>query len=338
MMEPDSQLAAEMPPKLRWFHPTPARLLIVLLVIEGILLLSKPWFPKGYAVLTAIASVGVTMMLMLIWFGLALVCHWRFQFILRSLLVATVAVAIPFSWLAVEMKKAREQREVVEIIIQAGGHVWFQDDKPRFVEFWRAPYRSPATMLSGPSWLRRWIGDDCFRYVAQVDFGDQSPVRISDESLEQVVPHLERLSTMETLCLDSTNITGTGLVHLEKLTNVKNIMIDNSRLPLTDEGLKQLCQLQNLETLNLRNTEVTDEGLSHLRNLTHLRCFFVYSRKVTRKGLSILVSLPSLREAILGDANITERDQNDPTLCRSNLKILFLSYTTNWTDPIAHKP
>jgi hypothetical protein len=278
------------------------------------------------------------MMLMLIWFGLALVCHWRFQFILRSLLVATVAVAIPFSWLAVEMKKAREQREVVEIIIQAGGHVWFQDDKPRFVEFWRAPYRSPATMLSGPSWLRRWIGDDCFRYVAQVDFGDQSPVRISDESLEQVVPHLERLSTMETLCLDSTNITGTGLVHLEKLTNVKNIMIDNSRLPLTDEGLKQLCQLQNLETLNLRNTEVTDEGLSHLRNLTHLRCFFVYSRKVTRKGLSILVSLPSLREAILGDANITERDQNDPTLCRSNLKILFLSYTTNWTDPIAHKP
>jgi hypothetical protein len=28
-----------------------------LLVIEAILLLSKPWFPKGYAVLTAIAAV-----------------------------------------------------------------------------------------------------------------------------------------------------------------------------------------------------------------------------------------------------------------------------------------
>jgi hypothetical protein len=73
-MEANSLPTAEpKPPNLRWFHPTPARLLVILLVAEGILLLSQPWFPK----------------------------------------VLTVVVAIPFSWLAVEMKRAREQRHLI---------------------------------------------------------------------------------------------------------------------------------------------------------------------------------------------------------------------------------
>ena len=32
--------------KLRWFHPTPSCLLVVLLVVEGILFFSERWFPK----------------------------------------------------------------------------------------------------------------------------------------------------------------------------------------------------------------------------------------------------------------------------------------------------
>ena len=106
---------------LRWLHPTPARLLVILLAVEAILLLSQHWMPKGYAVLTAIAAVGVTMLLMLLWWLFTLCFHGRFQFSLRSLLVLTVAVAIPFSWLAVEMKKAREQREAVVAVQGLGG-------------------------------------------------------------------------------------------------------------------------------------------------------------------------------------------------------------------------
>ena len=83
-------------PKCRWFVPTPGKLLAILLAVEGVLLLSERWFPKGWAVLTAFAAVGVFLILMLIWFGVALVFRWRFQFSLRSLLLLTVAVAIPF--------------------------------------------------------------------------------------------------------------------------------------------------------------------------------------------------------------------------------------------------
>ena len=145
---------------LPWFHPTPGRLLVVLLAVEAILFLSKPWFPKGYALLIAIASVGVTMVLMLIWWPVALCFHWRFQFSLRSLLVATVAVAIPFSWLAVEMKKAREQREAVEAIQKRGGRVEY--DIP-FTGMKHPP-------LPVPLQLQRLLGKDFFKDAMQVIF------------------------------------------------------------------------------------------------------------------------------------------------------------------------
>ena len=108
-------------PKLRWFHPTPGKLLVVLLAVEGGLMLSKPWFPKGWAVLIAVAAVGVFLLVMLLWFAVALLFRRRFQFSLRSLLVLTVAVAVPFSWLAVEIKWAREKREAVEAWSKLGG-------------------------------------------------------------------------------------------------------------------------------------------------------------------------------------------------------------------------
>ena len=61
--------------------------------------------------LIAVAVVGVAMLVMKLWFVVALVFRRRFQFSIRSLLVLTVAVAIPCSWLAVEMKHANQQRE-----------------------------------------------------------------------------------------------------------------------------------------------------------------------------------------------------------------------------------
>ena len=84
---------------LRWFHPTPGRSLIVLLVVEGLLLLSERfrWFPfndhKGWTVLIAVASAGAAFLAMILCCAIALVFRWPFQFSLRSLLALVVAVA-----------------------------------------------------------------------------------------------------------------------------------------------------------------------------------------------------------------------------------------------------
>ncbi|MGO9270418.1 MAG: hypothetical protein ACLQOO_09230, partial [Terriglobia bacterium] len=99
--------------KPRWYRPTPDHFVIGLLVVECVLWLSDrfqwPTWHKGYAVLIAVAAVGVVFVAMLLRFIVALVFRWRFQFSIRSLLVLVVVVAIPCSWLPVEMKAAREQ-------------------------------------------------------------------------------------------------------------------------------------------------------------------------------------------------------------------------------------
>ena len=98
--------------------------------------------------LIAIASVSVTMLLMLLWWLAALCSRWRFQFSLRSLLALTVVVAIPFSWLAVEMKKAKEQKEAVEWVKRGGGMVWYSEAANRWVLDEVPP---------GPIWLSQGV-------------------------------------------------------------------------------------------------------------------------------------------------------------------------------------
>lgn len=87
------------------FHLTPDRLVLALLVVEALLWLSDrcgwPAWHKGYAVLAAIVSVGVVLLLMLAWFMASSQLRGRFQFGSRSLLVLVVAVGVPCSWRAV---------------------------------------------------------------------------------------------------------------------------------------------------------------------------------------------------------------------------------------------
>jgi len=63
-------------PQRRWFHLTPGRFVLALLAVEVLLWLSERfgWLPwhKGYAVLTCVACVGVAMLLMPVWFAVAI--------------------------------------------------------------------------------------------------------------------------------------------------------------------------------------------------------------------------------------------------------------------------
>ncbi len=104
--------------KPRWYRLTPDRLVLLLLVVEGLVWLSErlgsPAWHKGYAVLTAAASVGLVLLLMLLWCTAGLVFRWRFQFSIGSLLLLVVAVAVACSWMAVEVKNARKLETAVE--------------------------------------------------------------------------------------------------------------------------------------------------------------------------------------------------------------------------------
>jgi MFS family permease len=190
----------------RWYRLTPDRLLIGLLAIACLLWLSERfrWFQfnehKGYTVLIAVASVGVLLLLVLLWLAAALLFHWRFQFSICSLLLLTVAVAVPFTWLAVEMKKARAQREAVEAIAKVGGYV--QDN------FLLTDY-----LIRRPVWLRRLLGDDFFGTPILLSFSQNS--QVTDEQLAC----LDDLFGVRLVYLTGTRVTDAGLIHLREACN-----------------------------------------------------------------------------------------------------------------------
>ena len=218
----------------RWFHPTPSWLIVGLMAVECLLWLSErlQWFSfnqhKGWTVLIGVAAVGATILLMLLWFAAALLFRVRFQFSIRSLMVLTVAVAIPCGWLAVEMKAAREHGQIEDKIDKLGGSVNWS---------WEAGYDANGNLLPyaippAPEWLRNLLGDHFFTEILEV-------------------------------YLDGTQSTDADLEPFKGLTQLRHLFL--RRTLVTDAGLENLKRLNQLQELYLAATKVTDEGVQKLQ-------------------------------------------------------------------------
>ncbi len=146
-------------PHTRRLRLTPGRFVLALLAVEGLLWLSDRFgwlgWHKGYAVLTCVASVGVFLLLMLGSFAASLLFRRRFQFSLRSLLALVVVVALPCSWLAVEMKKARDVTRTAGLLSELGCTV-FGDDATN--DDGHLDWTRPAWIkqYSHRPWTRAW--------------------------------------------------------------------------------------------------------------------------------------------------------------------------------------
>ena len=214
------------PTPTRRFYPTPAWLIFGLLVVEGLLWLSERyrwfWFneKKGWTVLIAVAVVGVAMLVMLAWFFASLLFRWRFQFSIRSLLVLVVAVALPCSWLAVEMKKAEKQRSAAEEIARFKGddrwpvlgkieYRWQVDEEGAF---------SPEQPPPEPEWLLKLLGTDFFEEIVAVNV---STFAVTNDGME----HFTGLHQLRELHLQETKITDAGLDHIKDLTRLRVLFL-----------------------------------------------------------------------------------------------------------------
>ncbi len=302
----------------RWFRLTPGHLLVVLLAAEGMLWLSERfrWFPfnqhKGWTVLIAIASVGVFLVLMFLWFLAALVFRWRFQFSILSLLVLVVAVALPFAWLETEMKAAREQGKVAASIKKMQRPIYYDYDfnyDKRENPFLLRKFSEPKS----PRRLGNALGGDFFATMTAVNLNWAAASNADVERLRGVtgltslqlaggryddsaLECLEGMKQLEELCIRSSyNITDAGLKHLEGLTQLKRLdLFWNCRIG--DRGLEHLKGLSQLQKLDLGHVGVTDAGLEYLKGLSHLEWLNVEGTKVTDAGVTKLQkALPNCR-------------------------------------------
>ena len=216
-------LSSKMPTtdrEIRWYHLTPGRIVLLVLAVEVLLWLSERFgwlgWHKGYAVLTGVALVGVAMLLMLVWFGVAVVFRRRFQFSLWSLLVLVVVVAVPCSWLAIEKQRAKGQKDVVDGLSRMGCRV----------EYWQLNSQGEPERCEKPAetpWLKRLLGDDFFGMVLQANFASSG---ITDAGLE----HLKGLPQLRAINLDDTNITEVGLQYISGLTQLEDLALRQSKV------------------------------------------------------------------------------------------------------------
>jgi hypothetical protein len=283
-------------PKPHWYHPTPARFFIGLLAVQVLLFLSERfrWFPfnehKGWTVLIAVGVVGLAVVVMLIW-GLVCLClRRRFQFSFRSLLVFVVTVSVPMGWFAWEMERARQQREVVERIVELGGKTYYDYDlqyDERKHDWIAGP--QPAT----PTWLCRFLGEDFFCDVIGVHL-------YCKDCDDEDVAHLKSLPELKWLSLRSRQVTDAGVQHLHGLTNW--IHLDLSDTSVSDEGVRHLQGMTNLQELCLHGMAVSNDGLRHVVKIRSLRKLYVDEHKVTEEGIKAI-------KRALPDCSVSVRDE-----------------------------
>lgn len=77
-------------------------------------------------------------------------------------------------------------------------------------------------------------------------------------------------------------ISDDGLKHLVDLTELESLDLSNSQI--TDLGLRSLRRMKKLDTLDLTGCRITDTGLIELQELPELNLLFVESTDVTKEG------------------------------------------------------
>jgi hypothetical protein len=220
--------------KRRWYLPTPAWLVYGAAIATGVLFACERWrwFPvhyqKGWPVLLAVAVVWAVLVLLPAWMLVAMVFRRRVQFGLRTMLVFVTLCAVVCSWLAVRIKQARRQAEVIAAIekyaeVDATYH-WEGD-----YHDWRfGDVRPPA-----PEPLGKLLGFNFFADITSLRLLG----RFTDERLADVAV-LTRVKSLE---LVSDNVTDAGLSHLAGLRNLRELRLVNTKV--TEEGVKKLKQL-----------------------------------------------------------------------------------------------
>ena len=210
-----------------------------------------------------------------------------FRFSLRTLLVVVVLLCLPLGWFAARLRDAERQRKAVEAIRAAGGAVKYDYQE---AGGWGAEPNAPA-------WLREVVGDDFFSDVVEVHLLGTT---FGDESME----HLKRLTNLNGLGLNDTQVTDAGLDHIKRLPSLEALYLGGT--DVTDAGLKSLKGLKTLEVLSLCDTEVADAGLVHLQTMTNLKSLVLSRTQVTDAGLEYIKGLTHLEDLVLSETQITD--------------------------------
>ena len=98
---------------------------------------------------------------------------------------------------------------------------------------------------------------------------------------------------------------------LEELKVVEEqlVVMNLSKMPITDSDLEIISSFNHLEKLNLNFTEIKGEGLAALKTLNKLTSLSLAGTDIKREDIEGLLKLPVLSELFIWNTNITEEEK-----------------------------
>jgi len=121
----------------------------------------------------------------------------------------------------------------------------------------------------------------------------------SDDDLRD----LEGLQKLKHLCILSSFVTDEGVKSIARLKNLDNLIIRNAHL--TAACMKEIASLPKLKSLDLLGNAVTDQGLKYLKG-TNLEFLGLDSTKITDRGIDEIKDMTSLRQLDVWNTKVTK--------------------------------
>jgi hypothetical protein len=226
------------------------------------------------------------------------------QFRLRTVMVLLTLIGIGLAAIANWRIRAERQAACLRPFVAMGGKVKYDND---------AEGETVA-------WLAGVFGWDAVSAVRSISL---SHTRVSDVDLER----LAALRGPFSLHLSDTAVSDEGLRRLSG-ADIDALYVD--RCFITDAGLRELRNWQQLKVLSARSAKVTDRGVRELVNLRRAfklvlddtdvtgECFCAYSAHeslsvlslrgcpVTEHGLRCVANVPNLRVLDLGRTSLSD--------------------------------
>jgi Leucine-rich repeat (LRR) protein len=185
-----------------------------------------------------------------------------------------------------------------------------------------ASWGKVSTVPTAPHWLKRWVDTKSMRSLDTV-------TRVELASISTAIPNstlekLRGLRHLRELHLNSSPITDDQLVYVAGLNQLE--VLDLRETQVGDVGVHNLIGMEKLQRLSLLDSQITDESLRILAELPNLEFLDVRATEVSDAGLPYLTEFPSLTDLYLGSTKVTDAGMADLNRIQ-NLRLLDIGYT-----------
>ena len=139
--------------------------------------------------------------------------------------------------------------------------------------------------------------------------------RVTDIGLESVA----RVTTLRSLTLRYAEITDFGLSRLAGLENLEKLDLSNT--DTDDAGLEAVCQIRTLTELTMRYTSISDDGVRFLPGLEQLQYLDLSNTEITNQSIPHFSQISNLNTLLLDNTEITIEALNELYDKHPNLRV-----------------